>query len=79
MRNITLALVGSMLMACSSTYHPEYHPVTATTITQTYSGGGIVAAPQRQVVVAPAPATPPVIIEAPPAANPDEFFQTSYR
>lgn len=65
--------VALSLAACTSTYHPEYHPVTSTNITQTYSGTG--AAPRA----IPAPTGGGVIVEHPQAADPDEFFQTSYR
>jgi hypothetical protein len=79
MRQLTFLFAVASLAACTSTYHPEYHPVTATTITQTYSSPMAVgAAVQRPIVVAPAP-PPPVIVQTPPSANPDEFFDTSYR
>lgn len=58
------------LAACTSTYHPEYHPVTATSITQVSSSTN--GQP-------PITAGGPVIIQQPPAANPDEFFVTSHR
>ena len=57
MRNAIL-VVCITLAACSQTYHPEYHPVTVTTIHQ----GG--AAPLG-----------PVIIQDPPVANPEAFFE----
>ena len=81
MHRLALAIVASSVAACTSTYHPEYHPVTATTITQTYSGGAVLSsgpAAQRPVFVAPT-ASPPVVIQAPPLADPDAFFDTSYR
>jgi hypothetical protein len=69
MTRISISIFAAMgLAACTSTYHPEYHPVTATSVTQNYSGGAPAAQPGG-----------PVIIEQPPVANPDEFFNTSYR
>jgi hypothetical protein len=60
-------LVSLGLGACSSTYHPEYHPVVYTSQQVTYPP---VDVPSRPVVVvspppAPAPALPP---------PPPEFF-----
>lgn len=67
---ITLAVLS--LAACTNTYHPEYHPVTATTITQTTSSGS-------QPTTVAAPGLGPVIVQQPPAANPDQFFDTPQR
>ena len=82
MDRISLSLAAIALTACTSTYHPEYHPVTTTTITQTSSSpaeGGPRAGAQRPgVVVVPAPSQPIVVQSAPPA-SPEEFFDTSYR
>jgi hypothetical protein len=75
MRIVVFAALSS-LVACTSTYHPEYHPVTTTTVTQQYSSNGVGHAP---VVVGGAPTAGGVVIEQPPAANPEEFFSTSYR
>jgi hypothetical protein len=83
MDRISLSLAAIALTACTSTYHPEYHPVTTTTITtQTYgspaqAGPHAGAAPQG-VVVVPAPGQP-VIVQSAPAASPEAFFDTSYR
>ena len=80
MHSITVALVAVSLAACTSTYHPEYHPVTTTTVTQTYGAPATVvngASAQRPaVVVAPAPSAP-IVVQGPPAANPESFFDTS--
>jgi hypothetical protein len=53
------------LAGCTSTYHPEYHPVTVTSYEQHvgYGGsaqlGGQAGAPPGAVLSAPAPAPPP--------------------
>lgn len=62
MTRISLVIATGLLTACTSTYHPEYHPVTTTTVTQ----------------VGHAQATP-IVIQTPPAADPEAFFDTSHR
>jgi hypothetical protein len=54
------------LSACTSTYHPEYHPVTVTTVHQSTSGA----------VLTTTPATAPtgITIEQPALADPNAFF-----
>ncbi len=71
--SLCLFAAALSLAACTSTYHPEYHPVTATSVTQTYVSNPGAATPT--------PATPAgaVIIQQPPAANPDQFFDTPQR
>ena len=67
------ALIPAALLAalgCSSTYHPEYHPVTVTHFSQNISGGAatpVYIAPPPPVVVVPAAAA----VEGPPP----EFFR----
>ena len=62
MTRISFVIAAALLTACTSTYHPEYHPVTTTTVTQ----------------VGHAQPTP-VVIQTPPPADPDAFFDTSHR
>jgi len=59
-----LALAITALAACTSTYHPEYHPVTVTSYEQHVSNGatlGVPGAPPQAgpVLSAPAPQPPP--------------------
>lgn len=54
-----------MLAACTSTYHPEYHPVTVTNVQQSSSGA---------VLTAPATAPTGVTVQQPALADPDAFF-----
>jgi hypothetical protein len=49
-----------VVIACGNTYHPEYHPVTTTSLTQTYSNPVVVhngGAPSERspVIIEPAP------------------------
>ena len=66
MRIILIAATFASL-ACESTYHPEYHPVTVTTVHQAWSGGA-------PVVVTPAPPAQPIVIEQPTLADPQVVF-----
>lgn len=73
-----LALVALAVTACSSSYHPEYHPVTVSNVSQNLSypvavnNGGAAPAP---VYVVPAPAaTTPANVPW-PAAPPPDFFR----
>jgi hypothetical protein len=65
-----LALAPLTAFGCSSTYHPEYHPVTVTHFSQNISGG--TATP---VYIAPPPSV--VVVPAAPAVEgpPPEFFR----
>jgi hypothetical protein len=70
------------LTACSSSYHPEYHPVTVSNFSQniSYAPGSPTwgAVPERPstVVLAPLPPPPAVIVVpgAPAGEVPPEFF-----
>lgn len=53
MTRISFVIAAGLLTACTSTYHPEYHPVTTTTVTQV---GAASAAPV--VIQTPQPADP---------------------
>ena len=77
-----VALAGLLaLAACTSTYHPEYHPVSINNVEQnlaypvTVNGGGATAQRSGPVYVVPGtvaggpPLTPP-----PPPAPPPGFF-----
>lgn len=76
MRTIVAFFIAASLVACGNSYHPEYHPVTATTVNQNYSspvyvGGG---AP-RPVVVTPQPSQQsPIVIDAITPDPPPGFF-----
>jgi hypothetical protein len=67
--------------ACSSNYHPEYHPVTVSNFSQNLSypvavNNGGSAGERAPVYVMPAPqagVTAPAFV-APPAALPPDFF-----
>jgi len=78
MRSPLLALAAA-LAACTSTYHPEYHPVTVTSVNQTYSAPVAVApAPATTtaspVTVIPAQAAAPLVVPEPALADPGVVF-----
>ena len=57
---IAVVLGALAAMACTSTYHPEYHPVTVTTIHQTTSG---------------ATNAPPLVVPTTEVAEPEVVFK----
>ena len=63
MRAPILLTTATLLVACTSTYHPEYHPVTVTSYEQhvaySASGGAPQAAPTLVAPPPPAPQPPP--------------------
>jgi hypothetical protein len=64
MRAIVLASAAAIglaaLAGCTSTYHPEYHPVTVTSYEQHVAyPAGQGGAPPPVTMSAPAPQTPP--------------------
>ncbi len=79
MRSALFALAAA-LAACTSTYHPEYHPVTVTSVNQTYSApvavtpapAGATASP---VTVIPAQAPTPLVVPEPALADPNVVFR----
>jgi hypothetical protein len=65
------------LAACSSSYHPEYHPVTVSNFSQNIAypvsvHGGTASIERAPVYVAP-PAPGPVVVV--PEAPPPDFFK----
>jgi hypothetical protein len=56
---IMRVLLIALCAACTQSYHPEYHPVTVTTIHQSSAS------------VTPAP----IVVEQPRLADPEVFFQ----
>jgi hypothetical protein len=73
-----LAFAPLALLACSSNYHPEYHPVTVSNFSQNISAP---AAGTGVVYVAPVAPAPSVIVVQPAAplagaveAPPADFF-----
>ncbi len=77
MQRIIIAALLIGAPACESTYHPEYHPVTVTTVHQAWSSPGTtVVAQPAAVSVAPVGVVPqPIVITEPPLANPEVFFR----
>lgn len=78
-RLFTLAIPVA-LGACSSSYHPEYHPVTVSNFSQNVAypvavnNGG--TSPPAPVYVMPAPAAPgalPAFVPSPEPPPPDFF------
>jgi hypothetical protein len=60
MPSLRIALAASLsLAACTSTYHPEYHPVTVTSYEQHVSGAALGVSQPGPVLSAPAPQPPP--------------------
>jgi hypothetical protein len=52
--------IAASVSACGNTYHPEYHPVTTTTYSQSVGGGGYPApGPTLQAAPPPRPPQPP--------------------
>ena len=74
MRNVVVALCAS-IVACTDTYHPEYHPVTVTTVNQSMNTPTVITTPQAATttVVAPTGVTP-IVVEQPALADPNVFF-----
>jgi hypothetical protein len=72
-RFIPVSLVLS-LAACSSSYHPEYHPVSVSNISQNlaYPAAGNAAGERVPVYVVPAAPAPMVVV---PEAPPPDFFK----
>jgi len=76
---VPVTLLG--LVACSSSYHPEYHPVTVSNFSQNVSYpvsvGGAVERPAA-AVTPPTPVQPSVVIVpaiAAPEGPPPDFFR----
>lgn len=76
-----LALAGTLaLAACTSTYHPEYHPVSVNNVSQDLSypvvvNNGTTPATQAPVYVVPgAPGAAVPLMPAPPPQPPPGFF-----
>lgn len=81
MHHIPLAMVLVGVTACTSTYHPEYHPVTVTSVHQDYAGAPVTVSPSTgagaasPVVVVPAQATQPLVVPEPALADPNVVFR----
>jgi hypothetical protein len=60
--------------ACSSSYHPEYHPVSVSNISQNlaYPAASNAAGERAQVYLVPAAPAPVVMV---PEAPPPDFFK----
>lgn len=69
-----IIVLAALLGACTSTYHPEYHPVTVTTVQQT-TNAPVEVETNRPVVVAPAASAPPIVVPAPALADPNVVFR----
>ena len=66
MRHVLILLAGSCaLLACTSTYHPEYHPVTMSHYSQSVSYPTVLGSPSVPSVIMNVPPPP-----APPTAGP---------
>ncbi len=68
MRLLVALSIAASAVACGNTYHPEYHPVTTTTYSQSVASPGVVQPAPQGVVYAPAP--PPTMVAPPPPAPP---------
>jgi len=81
-RRMILVGLGMSLAACSSSYHPEYHPVSVNEVTQNFAypvtvNGGPAPASRGPVYVtpgAPAVVAGPPLAPPPPAPPPPGFF-----
>lgn len=79
MRSFVLVAVSLALGACSSTYHPEYHPVTVSNVAYPVmvNNGGSASERAPTFIVASPSATATagsVIVPAPPNEPPPGFF-----
>ena len=74
MRRSIPVLLVLPLAACSSIYHPEYHPVSVSNISQNigYPAAANAAAERIPVYVVPAAPVPMVVV---PEAPPPDFFK----
>ncbi len=70
-----LLVLGALLGGCTSTYHPEYHPVTVTSVHQT-TVAPVSVSTNGPVTVMPAPTVTPLVIPEPQLASPDVVFRS---
>ena len=83
MSRIPLVVLLASALGCESTYHPEYHPVTVTTVHQAWSGAPVTITPVTPMVNNTAvvahggvmPLQPPIVIEQPVLADPEVVFR----
>jgi hypothetical protein len=68
MRFLFALAIAASAIACANEYHPEYHPVTTTTYTQSVGSPAVVQAAPQQVVYA----APPPTMQAPPPPPPPQ-------
>jgi hypothetical protein len=78
-RSIVLFAVWLALGACSSTYHPEYHPVTVSNVAypvMVNNGGSASERAPTFIVASPSAArsAESIIVPAPPNEPPPGFF-----
>jgi hypothetical protein len=66
MSKLVIALALTSVVACESTYHPEYHPVTVTEVHQSVGSSAAVTVPAVVVVPAPALADPNIVFQRAP-------------
>ncbi len=75
---IFTALAAVALTACGYSYHPDYHPTTTTTYSQSIASPVTVQGTSGQPVYVPAPSPPPAppaqLPAAPPPPHPPEGF-----
>jgi hypothetical protein len=80
---VPIVAAAIALVACTDTYHPEYHPVTVTNFSQNVgypvvvnNGGAspspVVVAPMSNGSPSPAPA---FVAQPPPTSPPPDFFE----
>ncbi len=76
MRTAIVLFMALPLFACGNEYHPEYHPVTVTNVSQSYSAPVHVGGAQPVTVVpAPQTATPPIVVGPVTPEPPPGFFE----
>jgi hypothetical protein len=77
-RIVSLSLVSLALVACTSTYHPEYHPVTVSNLSYPVmvnnGGSPTERSPTYVVPGVPMAALPGAIVPTPSEQPPPGFF-----
>jgi hypothetical protein len=73
MRSIVTVSLALSLAACSSSYHPEYHPVTVTNVSQNLAYPTPTSANGDRVPIYVVPSAPAPVVMLPEAAPPDFF------
>lgn len=80
MSRIILLVSLASAFGCESTYHPEYHPVTVTTVHQAWSGAPVTVTPVTNAPLGVVPLVvsgqaQPIVVQQPVLADPEVVFR----